>query len=130
MNAENRNIEFEDVNQPPAQQEQQKPKRRLRAKDLIDGTFLVRDDMIKQIPYVLFLTFLGIIYIGNRFYSERMTRKINALKTEVTNLRTEQVATASELMNLSRPSEIQRLLISRNLDLKESLQPPEKLSRK
>ena len=43
--------------------------------------------MIRQLPYVLFLTFLGVIYIGNRFHAEQMVRQINELKIEVGNLR-------------------------------------------
>jgi Bacteriodetes cell division protein (FtsL-like) len=103
---------------------------KFRIKELLDGTVLVRDNMIKQLPYVLFLTMLGIIYIGNRFHAERMVRQINMLKTEVTNLRAEQITTTSELMNISRPSEVAELVESRNMGLKESMEPPKKLKRR
>jgi hypothetical protein len=103
---------------------------RFRVKELIDGTVLVRENMIRQLPYVLFLTFLGVIYIGNRFHAERMVRQINEIKTEVGNLRAEQITTTSELMNISRPSEVAALVGSKNLGLKESLEPPKKLSRR
>lgn len=105
-------------------------KPRIRLKELIDGTILVRDDIKKQLPYVLFLTFLGIIYIGNRFYAERLVRQINELKTEVSNLRSEQITTTAELMNISRPSEVEALVRERNLGLSESVDPPLKLIRK
>ncbi len=105
------------------------PVKKVRVKELIDGTFLVRENMIRQLPYVLFLTFLGVIYIGNRFHAERMVRQIDELKIEVGNLRSEQITITSELMNISRPSQVAALVESKGLGLKESMVPPKKLKR-
>jgi hypothetical protein len=102
----------------------------IRIKELIDGTVLVREDTRKQLPFVIFLTFLGIIYIGNRFYSERLVRQINDIKAEVSNLRSEQITITSELMNISRPSEVADLVKQKNLGLYESMEPSKKLMRK
>ena len=114
-----------------ASEEMPKPKKaRFRIKEFIDGTVLVREDTRKQLPFVIFLTFLGIIYIGNRFYSERLVRQINEKKAEVGNLRSEQITISSELMNISRPSEVADLVKEKNLGLYESLEPPKKLVRK
>lgn len=107
--------------------EPERLKKRVRVKELIDGTFLVRENMIRQLPFVLFLTFLGVIYIGNRFHAERMVRQINDLKIEVGNLRSEQITITSELMNISRPSQVAALVESKGLGLQESLEPPKKL---
>jgi hypothetical protein len=104
-------------------------KKKIRVKELIDGTFLVRENIIRQLPFVLFLTALGVIYIGNRFHAEKMVRQINDLKIEVDNLRSEQITTTSELMNISRPSEVSALVESKGLGLKESMEPPKKLKR-
>lgn len=111
-----------------AQTNQEPPK--FRVKELLDGTILVRENMIRQLPYVIFLTVLGVIYIGNRFHAERMVRQISELKTEVGNLRAEQITTTSELMNISRPSEVADLVASKGLGLKESLDPPKKIKRR
>lgn len=113
----------EDVHEAPT-------KSRIKIRELLDGTILVREDIKKQLPYVLFLTFLGIIYIGNRFYAEKMVRQTNMVKTEVSNLRAEQITTTAELMNISRPSEVEALVRERNLGLTESVQPPMKLIKK
>jgi hypothetical protein len=122
--------------QPPVEKQSQdtapapgETQRKIRVKELIDGTFLVRENMIRQLPFVLFLTFLGVIYIGNRFHAEKMVRQINDLKIEVDNLRSEQITITSELMNISRPSEVAALVESKGLGLKESLEPPKKLKR-
>jgi hypothetical protein len=52
------------------------------------------------------------------------------MKTEVNNLRAEQITTASELMNISRPSQVATLVASKNMGLKESMEPPKKLKRR
>jgi hypothetical protein len=144
MSMQNRNIEFadlptEDLQQAPqpetppgkeaagSQEEQDTPKFRIR--ELLDGTILVRENVLKQLPFVLFLTLLGIIYIGNRFHAERMVRKISEMKTEVGNLRSEEITITSELMNISRPSEVAALVASKNMGLKESMVPPKKIRR-
>jgi hypothetical protein len=109
--------------------EPETPKKKIRIKELIDGTFLVRENMLRQLPFLLFLTFLGVVYIANRFHAEHMVREINDLKTEVGNLRSEQITITSELMNISRPSEVAALVQSKGLNLKESVEPPKKLKR-
>lgn len=104
-------------------------KKKVRVKEIINGTILVRENVVRQLPYLLFLTVLGIIYIGNRFHAERMVRQIEQLKIEVSNLRSEQITTTSELMNISRPSEVAALVESKGLGLKESMEPPKKLKK-
>jgi hypothetical protein len=103
------------------------PKKKSVFREIFDGTFLVRENVTRQLPYLLFLTLLGVIYIGNRFHAERMVRQVDELKVEVGNLRSEQITITSELMNISRPSEVAALVESKGLGLKESLEPPKKL---
>jgi len=109
--------------------EPQNKRKRVRVREIFDGTILVRENVIRQLPFLLFLTVLGIIYIGNRFHAERMVRQIEQLKIEVSNLRSEQITTTSELMNISRPSEVAALVELRGLGLKESMEPPKKLKK-
>jgi hypothetical protein len=136
MIQQNQHTDFTDLQDTklhPETETGQKPQQeapKFRIKELLDGTILVRENMIRQLPYLLFLTVLGVIYIGNRFHAEWMVRQISELKTEVSNLRAEQITTTSELMNISRPSEVVALVQSKNLGLKESLEPPKKLRRR
>jgi hypothetical protein len=144
MSLQSRNIDFtdlpkEDMEQSPpletptnqvnagTREEHDMPKFKIR--EFLDGTILVRENVLRQMPFVLFLTFLGIIYIGNRFHAERMVRKISEMKTEVGNLRSEEITITSELMNISRPSEVAALVASKNMGLKESMVPPKKIKR-
>ncbi len=113
----------------PTARSENEVKKKIQFREIINGTFLVRENMIRQLPFVLFLTFLGIVYIGNRFHAERMVRKIDELKIEVGNLRSEQITITSELMNISRPSQVIELVQSKGLNLKESIEPPKKLKK-
>jgi len=110
-----------------ADKDENKP---IRAKEFLDGSILTREAMTRQLPFVLFLTVLAVLYIGNRYHAERMVRKITETELEVKNLRAEQITIAAELMNISKPSEVAAIVDSKNLGLKPSVDPPKKLIRK
>ena len=92
---------------------------------VIDGSFLTRDNMLKSVPYFFFLAFLAIIYIANTYYAERMVRITDRTKHELKELRYEHITTKSQLMSLSKQSEVVKRLLGTGL--KESVVPPEKI---
>jgi galactokinase len=96
-------------------------------REFLDGTVLTRKNVVKQLPFIIFLSFIGIIYIGNRFHAEKVVRDITRIQAEVKNLRAEEITTASELMKLSKQSEVVRLVKEKNLGLVESTEPPAKI---
>lgn len=96
-------------------------------KDFIGGGFLTSDRVIKQIPYILFLTIIAIIYIGNRYQAEKIVRESIVLNNEVKELRSESITTTSELMYISKQSEVAKLVEKKGLDLKEAVVPPQKI---
>jgi len=110
-----------------ADKDEKKP---IRAKEFLDGSILTREGMTRQLPFVLFLTLLAVLYIGNRYHAERMVRKITETELEVKNLRAEQITIAAELMNISKPSEVAAIVDAKSLGLKPSVEPPKKLIRK
>lgn len=93
-------------------------------KGLIDGTLLTRKFVIRQLPFLFFLAFLGLIYISNRYHADKTRNKIFSLKNELQELRSEALYTSSELMKLGRQTEVARELKEKGLDLKELVQPP------
>jgi hypothetical protein len=116
-----KNIEFVDQNQ------ERKDYRKARFKDVLDGSLLTRDNVVSQLPFVLFLTFLLVIYIGNRYHAERVIRQSLKLQTELKELRASSISTASELEYLSNQSQVARLVEQRNIGLKYSDRPPIKI---
>jgi Bacteriodetes cell division protein (FtsL-like) len=99
-------------------------------RDLISGAILTRTAVLRQLPFILFLVFMAIAYITNRYHAEKITRKTIELQEELNELRAQYTSTASELMFLSRQSQVLRLVEENNLGLKESRVPPKKIIRK
>jgi hypothetical protein len=96
-------------------------------KTLLDGSLLSGAFVSKQLPYILFLVFLAVVYIGNRLQAEKVVRRLISAKEEVTNLRSEQITTSTELMDLSRPSTLEDMIDKRGLGLKQPTEPPYKI---
>lgn len=96
-------------------------------KGIIDGSLLAGTSLGKQLPFILFLVLLAVFYIGNRYHAEKIVRRIIISKEEVKNLRAEQITTASELMNHSKPSTLEEFVEQRGLGLKHPTEPPYKI---
>ena len=92
---------------------------------LFSGSFLSNEETIRQIPFIFFLALLGLFYIGNGYYAERTVRKISRVTYELKELQSEYIITSSELMFLSKQSEVARL--ARPFGLHESTVPPKKI---
>lgn len=121
MEKERENIEF--IEEKP----DVKPSKKGIVKELLDGSVLTREVVVKQLPFIIFLTILAFIYIGNRYHAEKMVRKSNELQKELRELRAQAITTSAELMHISRQSEVLKLIRKYDLGLKESTVPPKKL---
>lgn len=93
-------------------------------KQIIDGSLLTRKSVIRQLPFILFLTLLAVLYIANRYNAMRITRQVNELQAEIRELRARSITLAAELMNMSRQSQVAKMVKEKGLDLKESVTPP------
>ena len=96
-------------------------------KELMSGSVVTEKIILKNLWYLLLLTFLGALYIGNRFHAESLIRKTTKLQKEVRDLRSEALSTSAELMSVSKQSEVIRLVKSRGLGLEELREPPFKI---
>lgn len=121
MIGKNQNIEFDD------DQSGVKAGRKTNLRDIIDGSLLTNEYLVKQFPFILFLAFLAIVYIANRYHAERVVRETLRTQTELRELQSESVTIASELMFISRQSAVQKMLNDKGIELKESMAPPKKI---
>lgn len=96
-------------------------------KGLVDTKKITKESVIRQAGFIFMLFFFGIIYIANRFNAERLVREAVKLRKERSELRSEHIATASELMFMSKQSEIIELVDSFKIGLIESTEPPIKV---
>lgn len=93
-------------------------------KSFIGGTILTDERITRQIPFILFLAFLGILLITNRYRSEKVIRKIEVLQDSIKELRSESVTISAKLMDVSRPSEVIEKVKEAGLGLEEADLPP------
>lgn len=96
-------------------------------RSVMDGSILTRDGVVDQLPYILFLTLIAVLYIGNRYHAEKIVRETNNIQKVLKELRAEAITSASKLMFISKQSEVARLVRANGLDLKEAVEPPQKL---
>jgi hypothetical protein len=96
-------------------------------KELLSGTMIPENIILKNLGYVSLVALLGAIYIGNRFHAEKVTRETTRLIREVKDLRAESLSTSADLMYVSKQSEVFRLVRENGLNLEELQTPPYKL---
>lgn len=89
-------------------------------KEVLDGRLLADTVLRRNMGFILFLTLLGILYIANGYNTEKLYMKKVALEKELGDLRFESVTTASELMRISVPSEVERRVKEAGLELVQS----------
>jgi hypothetical protein len=95
---------------------------------VLDGSFLTKENLLRQIPFIVFITFLGLFYIANSYNAEKTIIEINRTKKQLEELRYEYITTKAALMFQSKQSEIAYRLA--NSQVKESTVPPIKLVKK
>ncbi len=78
----------------------------------------------RHLKFLLFCLGLSFVYIGNKYANEALIHKIDQTKEEVTKLRHKSITVSSELMAISSPSQVQRIVNEKNLGLKFSNDPP------
>lgn len=94
-------------------------------KSILEGSFLVRDKVIRLLPFLIFLTGIGLLYIFNSNYANRTIISISKTKKQIEEQRFEYINTKSKLMHTTRQTEIAKRLL--NSGLKESKSPPRKI---
>jgi hypothetical protein len=99
-------------------------------KELLDGRILADKVIRKNIIFIIFLMLLGIYYIANGYSTERLYKRKIDMEKEVRELRFESITTSSQLMFISKQSEVKRRIQEAGLNLEESKEPPVKVYRR
>ena len=96
-------------------------------RDLLDGNVLTRQTVIRQSRFILLLHLIAFHYIANRNHAEKTVIRLSRLQSDVKELRAQSITISSDLVRMSRQSEVVRLVDRYELGLKENLEPPKKL---
>jgi hypothetical protein len=119
MSKEKKNIEFD--------QSIEEKEKSLSFRDLLDGNVLTRKAVLKQTRFILLLVLIAFLSIANRNHAEKTVIHLNRLQSGVKELRARSISTSSELVQISRQSEVKHLVNTYELGLEENLEPPKKL---
>lgn len=96
-------------------------------KDYIDNQKLTRTTLTEQLPFLLYLAFFAIVYIANQYHAERLVNEVKQLEKQRSEKRAEYISAASDLMKVTRQSEVIELLKEKNIKLKPLTSPPKKI---
>ena len=93
--------------------------------NIFSGNFLSKDNVVGLLPFIFFLTFIGILYIANGYYAEKVVRNLYKTGNEVKELRSEYITIKSDLNFKSKQSQVAQA--TEQLEIYESTTPPTKI---
>ena len=92
---------------------------------ILNGTFLTRERVLGNMPFILFASFLMICYISYGYYTERTVRDLQQTDRELKELRSEYITVRSKLEQTEQQSQVAQDIGA--LGLKETREPPRKV---
>ena len=93
--------------------------------NIFSGNFLSKDNVVGLVPFIFFLTFIGILYIANGYYAEKVVRDLYKTGNDVKELRSEYITIKSDLNFKSKQSQVAQA--TEQLEIYESTIPPTKI---
>jgi hypothetical protein len=84
-----------------------------------------KESALSILPFLFFLTVLGMLYIANKHYAEKNIRQIEKINKELKELKWEHLTAKSILMSKSKQSEVAK--ITKIFGLNEAVTPPTKI---
>jgi cell division protein FtsL len=88
----------------------------------INGDFIAEDKI--EFPFLVFLVFLGFVYISIKYWADGLAKEEIKLKKENKMLRSKQVTLTFELIKAGQQSQVESMLKSYGLNLKAPVKPP------
>lgn len=90
---------------------------------IFGGSFLTNEKAIQHIPFIFFLGLIAILYIANGYYADDKIREVNKISNQIKELRTEYISSKSDLMFVSKQSQIAKSVLE--MGLKEPVVAPQ-----
>jgi hypothetical protein len=113
------------------QENNNKKKRDVKLRDgfreVLDGSMLTKEVVVRQLPFIIFIAVLALIYITNRYHAEKVFVMTEETRKEIKELRSEKISVQSELMRKSRQQQVLRRLREHGSDLDFAEEPPIKI---
>lgn len=94
--------------------------------DVLNGSFLTRESVLGNMPFILFCAGLMLAYIGYGYWTERTVRDLDRTNAEVKEMRSEYLTVRSHLEQAQQQSHVAGDISA--LGLKESKTPPMRIT--
>ncbi len=96
-------------------------------RDILNGNILTKKFIQKQYGLLIMIAVLCFVYVDNRYYCETQLNRENQLRKELKEIKYESLTISAELMQISRRSNILKMIEEKGLKLTEATQPPIKV---
>lgn len=93
-------------------------------REFLNGEIFTRSFISNQLRFILFATFLAFCYIANHYKVESQLTELSKINSELKELRSMSVTTSSELMHISKQSQVLKRIKESGLDLEPLSEPP------
>ncbi len=96
-------------------------------RDIFDGKIFTKSYFLKQIWLIFLVTCLVFLYMDNRMECERQVAVINDLNKQLIDAKYTSMVVESDLLSISRQSQIEELIKAQEIELEELQFPPYKV---
>ena len=93
-------------------------------RDILNGNILTKKFFQKQYILLIMIAVLTFLYVDNRFYCETQLKKEISLKRKIQDAKYESLTISAELMDISRQSNVLKMVKASGVDLNETILPP------
>ena len=93
-------------------------------RDILNGEILSKNFLRKQYLLIIMIAILAFWYVDNRYTCETQLAKEIELKKEIQDLKYESLTISAELMEISRQSNVLKMVNENGLNLIQSTTPP------
>ncbi|MDR1719474.1 MAG: hypothetical protein LBR67_05045 [Dysgonamonadaceae bacterium] len=90
---------------------------------ILGGDILKEDFMLKQSKLIILIAFLFILFISNRYSCLKKLTEIDRLRTELKDIKYENLVISAELTSDSKQSQIEDLVKAKGLNLSGARSP-------
>ena len=130
-------VEAEETPQPEPEVEASEPKQK-RGKEkkggkggktvmtVLGGNYLVRENLTKQFPFMVFITILLMAIITNTYVAEERSREVAQTTRRLNDLQVEYIQVKSAIMEASKQSVLSKKL--KGTGIKETIEPLKRIN--
>lgn len=92
---------------------------------VLGGTFLAKDNVLRHVPFMLFMVLIAIGYISYGYHAESTVKRMYELENEVKDLKSQDLTLKTGLEKLKQQSRV--ALSIKKMGLHESVEQPYKI---